>query len=148
MSLVNFLGHSGDTTEDNEDDYKNAEKESDEKEEDCSDNCDKSLGKDPSKQVIEIKKDTNYWLSDKARAKKSAYMREYQRRKKQEQQDLIERLKRHQLRARSITLMNISGKTAVRKIECEDDYERLISDLLSTLVDNGLLNDFSIESLQ
>ena len=122
-------------------------------EESITESVEKNDKKQPSEspketKIITMNKETNYWVSDKVKQKRKAYHREYYLRKKQEQQGIIERLKRHQLRGRSLTLMNISGKTAVRKIECEDDYERLISDLLSTLVDNGLLNDFSIESLQ
>ena len=100
--------------------------------------------------TITIKEKTNYWLSDKAKAKKREYHKRYYqilKERKQQQLDLIEELKSKQITGCSITLMNVNGKTSTRSIRNEEEYLNLINDLISSLVDNGLLADYSIDAL-
>ena len=84
-----------------------------------------------------------YWLSAEAKKKKCQYMREYNERKKQE----FEILKQHQLQPRQLTLLNINGKVITRHLNSDADYAKLIEDLVGTLLDNKLLNDYQISGV-
>ena len=100
--------------------------------------------------TITMKKKTNYWMSDEAKKKKQAYGKQYYQRMKEKQQaqlELLEELKSKQITGCSITLMNVNGKTSTRAIHDEQDYLTLIDDLITSLVDNGLVADYSIDAL-
>ena len=100
---------------------------------------------DVSKKTITINSKTNYWISDKVKAHKREYRKEYYRRKKQEQQELIESLKDKQIKGATIAILNLSGKQTVRKITTEQNYLKLCDDLLATLQANRIINDYSID---
>ena len=100
--------------------------------------------------TMTMKKKTNYWMSDEAKKKKQAYGKQYYQRQKEKQQaqlELLEELKSKQITGCSITLMNVNGKTSTRAIHDEQDYLTLIDDLITSLVDNGLVADYSIDAL-
>ena len=102
---------------------------------------------EPEKEVIQIKKGTNYWLSTAAKNKKKEYAKEYYKRKKQQQETLIEDLKSKQIIGTKITLLNISGKETIRNINSEQEYIKLLDDLLFTLKANKIINDYLISEL-
>ena len=147
QSLGDFFKHSDDSTDDSTEVIESDKSES-EINENCDTKLDNSLSKEPQTQVIEVKSGTNYWVSDKVKQRKNAYMREYHKRKKLQQQSLIDHLKQHQIHGRQISLLSINNKQATREIDTEEKYLILINDLLATLQENGLLNDYNIEPLR
>ena len=103
---------------------------------------------DVSKKTITINSKTNYWISDKVKAHKREYRKEYYRRKKSEQEELIRSLKANQIIGATVTILNLSGKQTIRKITTEQNYLKLCDDLLATLQANRIINDYSIDSEQ
>ena len=140
QSLCDFLGLQNDAESIVESITESIEK-SDEKQADKPDD-----NQNDDVQTITVKKGTNYWLSKQAKEKRKAYHRDYYHRKKNEQQELIESLKAKQIIGATVTILNLSGKTAVRKITTEQNYLKLCDDLLATLQANRIINDYSIDS--
>ena len=103
---------------------------------------------DNNTKTITINSKTNYWVSDKVREKQKAYHKDYYRRKKQEQHELIKALKSKQIIGSTVTILNLSGKQTVRKITTEQNYLKLCDDLLATLQANRIINDYSIDFKQ
>ena len=63
----------------------------------------------------------------------------------QRQKERIAALKENQVRGCKVFLFNINSKIRSVEITNEDDYRKFIEDLLGTLKDNQLLNDFLID---
>ena len=94
--------------------------------------------------TITVNKKTNYWISDKVKAHRKEYARKYYKRKKQQQETLIEDLKSKQIIGTKIAILNVSGKEAIRNINSEQEYIKLLDDLLFTLKANKIINDYLI----
>ena len=63
----------------------------------------------------------------------------------QRQKERLEALKNNQVRGSQVILFNITSKIRAIDIVTEDDYRKLIEDLLGTLKDNQLLSDYLVQ---
>ena len=82
-----------------------------------------------------------YWLSSEAKRRKNIYMRDYYQRKKEE----LIHLQEHQIKPRDIQFIMCNNQVYTRHLETDNDYRRLIVDLLGTLQDNKLVLDFTLQ---
>ena len=64
----------------------------------------------------------------------------------QRQKERLEALKNNQVRGSQVILFNINSKIRAVDIVTEDDYRKLIEDLLGTLKDNQLLSDYLVQA--
>ena len=102
-------------------------------------------------QIITIKAGQKCWFSDEVKAKRKESQKRYREKRRielQRMQQEYKQLVRHKLKHREVRLANIDGKIAIRHLETDDDYVNLINDLLQTLVNGGLLDDFSVDNVE
>ena len=96
----------------------------------------------PPPEEIPPKAGQKYWLSSEAKKRKNIYMREYYIRKKEQ----LEQLQQHQLKPRYLQLLMVNNQIVSRHLDADTDYEKLIKNLLDTLVDNKILKDYEFTS--
>ena len=96
----------------------------------------------PPPEEIPPKAGQKYWLSSEAKKRKNIYMREYYIRKKEQ----LEQLQQHQLKPRDLELLMVNNQIVSRHLDADADYEKLIKNLLDTLVDNKILKDYEFTS--
>ena len=76
----------------------------------------------------------------KRREYKRNYQKEWRKRRSQE----LEELKTKQIKGAQICLLNINNKLRNISVQSEQEYIDFLDDLLATLRDNGLINDYSL----
>lgn len=75
---------------------------------------------------------------------RAEHHRIYQRAWNKKRKEQFEELKKNQIKGVQITLLNINNKLRNITIKNENDYLKLLDDLLATLRDNQLINDYSV----
>ena len=92
--------------------------------------------------IVKVESKTEIVLAPSADEIKRQRSREaYQR-----QKERLEALKNNQVRGSQVILFNINSKIRAVDIVTEDDYRKLIEDLLGTLKDNQLLSDYLVQA--
>ena len=105
------------------------------------DNGNKEVIEQPIDKEDPPKAGQKYWLSSEAKRRKNIYMRDYYLRKKEQLQHLHE----HQIKPRDVQFVMCNNQVYTRHLETDNDYKRLIIDLLGTLQDNKLVLDFTLQ---
>ena len=93
------------------------------------DNGTKEVIEKPSDDTPPPKAGQKYWLSSEAKRRKNIYMRDYYQRKKEE----LIHLQNHQIKPRDVQFVMFNNQVYTRHLETDNDYRRLIIDLLGTL---------------
>ena len=79
-----------------------------------------------------------------AREARNEHHRIYQRAWNKKRKEQFEELKKNQIKGVQITLLNLNNKLRNITIKNENDYLKFLADLLATLRDNQLINDYTL----
>ena len=79
-----------------------------------------------------------------AREARNEHHRIYQRAWNKKRKEQFEELKKNQIKGVQITLLNLNNKLRNITIKNENDYLKFLDDLLATLRDNQLINDYTL----
>ena len=105
-----------------------------------------TVNETPISDIKPPKAGQNYWLSPEAKKRKSEYMKVYNAKKKQELNDYIQKLKDNSLKPCVITFYDDINRPTYRKLESSEDYFNFIEDIMTVLVNKGLVSNYDVRT--
>ena len=99
---------------------------------------------EPSLTKEEVKNIVRKHIQNKARVRE--YKRAYSRRKRQELKEHIADLEARQIKGSSVQMIMFNDKIVNFSLNTEDEYVKLINDLLGTLQDNKIVLEYAVKT--